>query len=113
MPVAIAFIVAMLLVLGAGWLDRCAWERRRTLRLLAFLRDHRDEEFGGSDLMEQVRMSSGHIYVILGELQDQGFVSSRWEELPEGETRPRRRFYRITPQGETADALRFARFTNG
>jgi DNA-binding PadR family transcriptional regulator len=77
-----------------------------SLVLLKFLRDHRTEEFGGADLMQETGIGAGTIYVHLSTWQQEGLVSSRWEELPEGVTRPRRRFWRITEAGATAAYFR-------
>ena len=40
------------------------------------------------------------IYVLLGRLEDKGFVSSKYEDAPAGEQGPRRRLYRITEHGQ-------------
>jgi len=37
----------------------------------------------------------GTLYRALGRLQEMGILASRWEELPTGENRPRRRYYRL------------------
>jgi DNA-binding PadR family transcriptional regulator len=44
-------------------------------------------------------LKMGTVYVILGRLQDKGFVESRREELPEDTQRPPRRLYKITGTG--------------
>ena len=55
----------------------------------------------------------GHVYRNLRKLERLGFVSSRWEDPP-GESRPRKRVYRITPKGlrrldEWAESIRYIR----
>jgi DNA-binding PadR family transcriptional regulator len=49
------------------------------------------------------RTSSGGIYVLLARLERNDLVTSEWQVGPE----PRRRFYRLTPEGRTwaLDAL--------
>ncbi|WP_052521563.1 PadR family transcriptional regulator [Agreia bicolorata] len=49
----------------------------------------------------QALISHGTLYKALGRLTERGMLESRWEaaELAEGEGRPRRRLYSITPVG--------------
>jgi PadR family transcriptional regulator len=46
----------------------------------------------------------GTLYKALDRLERAGYLSSRWEDpvAAADESRPRRRFYRLTPSGETA-----------
>jgi PadR family transcriptional regulator PadR len=73
------------------------------LVLQAFL-DAPTEETYGYALAKASALPSGVIYPILRRLEDQGLVTSRWEEL-EGDddghdsARRRRRFYRLSAEG--------------
>lgn len=68
--------------------------------LRALLEDPARERYG-LELCEPAGMPSGTVYPILARLERIGWVESRWED-PEThveEGRPRRRYYRITPDG--------------
>ncbi|MGW0193992.1 PadR family transcriptional regulator [Nonomuraea sp. NPDC003201] len=58
-------------------------------------------ECSGLEVCALTELPSGTVYPILARLEHIGWVESRWEE-PEthvAEGRPRRRYYRITPDG--------------
>lgn len=51
--------------------------------------------------MRLLNISSGSLYPILMRLENDGFISSKWEEEdPRDLGRPRRRLYRICGKGE-------------
>ena len=57
------------------------------------------------DLRQARRLTaSGTLYKALARLERDGFLASRWEDPSVGatESRPRRRFYRLTLEGEGA-----------
>lgn len=58
----------------------------------------------GFDLMAHTGLPGGTVYAALRRFEDEGLVTSTWETPEEafGEGRPRRRYYRLTPAGETA-----------
>jgi PadR family transcriptional regulator PadR len=62
----------------------------------------------GLELCDLVGLPSGTIYPILARLERVGWVDSAWEDPATHEKagRPRRRFYRLTPDG--ADQARVA-----
>ncbi len=63
----------------------------------AFLVDT-DCELSGAELLKRTRLSSGSLYPALLDLEEAGWVSSRWKEvLPQA--LPRRRLYRLTRRG--------------
>lgn len=67
--------------------------------LQAFLHDPVGEHYG-LDIATCTGLKSGSLYPILGRLEDNGWVTSRWEDIdPTDEGRPRRRYYRLTPDG--------------
>lgn len=78
----------------------------QTLRILQVLMGNPSGEHYGMDLLRDARVSSGTLYPILRRLEKAGWLTSRWEELPEdGAGRPRRRYYQLTGAGASrADA---------
>lgn len=67
--------------------------------LQVFLYDPAGEHYG-LDIATVTGLKSGSLYPILGRLEDNGWVTSRWEDIePTDEGRPRRRYYRLTPDG--------------
>jgi len=57
------------------------------------------------DLRHARRLTAyGTLYKALARLEQNGLLASRWEDpdIAAAESRPRRRFYRLTLQGETA-----------
>jgi DNA-binding PadR family transcriptional regulator len=55
----------------------------------------------GFDIMDATRLPSGTVYPILGRLERDGYVRSRWEAQTTAlrEKRPPRRYYEITAAG--------------
>jgi DNA-binding PadR family transcriptional regulator len=66
----------------------------------------------GFDLCDQTGLASGTVYPTLSRLEEQGFVSSTWEESSEAhrEKRPARRYYTITAAGERELAASVAHY---
>lgn len=73
---------------------------------LAILRAIRGGRIYGADIMEATGLGGGTIYKTLSRLERRGWIVGRWEdaEVAEAEKRPRRRFYRLTREGEAATA---------
>jgi PadR family transcriptional regulator PadR len=85
------------------------------LILQALLRDPVRELYG-LELSQETGLLPGTAYPILLRLENEGWVTSRWENIdPHAEKRPPRRYYRLTPTGATqasaalADARRPSR----
>ena len=54
----------------------------------------------GADLMRSTRLPSGTLYPILLRFESDGVLTSEWESMdPRTLGHPRRRFYRLTPNG--------------
>jgi PadR family transcriptional regulator, regulatory protein PadR len=55
----------------------------------------------GFDIMDATRLPSGTVYPILGRLERDGYVRSRWESqtIASREKRPPRRYYEVTAAG--------------
>jgi DNA-binding PadR family transcriptional regulator len=57
----------------------------------------------GADLMRRTQLSSGVMYPILGRLEHVGVIFGEWEMIDESRVkRRRRRYYSLTPTGESA-----------
>ncbi|MCP3800563.1 PadR family transcriptional regulator [Allokutzneria sp. A3M-2-11 16] len=58
------------------------------------------EDLHGFALAKEAARPTGTVYVILSRMEQAGWVESYWETQNEqNEGRPRRRFYRLTPDG--------------
>src|SRR5690348_18080183 len=65
----------------------------------ALLRDPAREMYG-LELSEETGLLPGTAYPILLRLENEGWVTSRWEDIdPHAEKRPPRRYYRLTAGG--------------
>src|SRR6476469_4258269 len=53
----------------------------------------------GWTIMKATKRSGPTAYGIVERLEEWGWITGTWEELPAGESRPRRRYYRLTPTG--------------
>lgn len=55
----------------------------------------------GLEIMDATGLPSGTVYPTLSRLESRGLVRGRWESeaVAHREGRPRRRYYRITPEG--------------
>ena len=57
-------------------------------------------EMYGLELGQTAELPSGTVHPILARLEGCGWVESRWEDLdPTRAGRPRRRYYKLTPDG--------------
>ena len=58
----------------------------------------------GFDIMDATDLPSGTVYPVLGRLERDGYVRSRWEShaTAQREKRPPRRYYEITASGSRA-----------
>lgn len=80
----------------------------QTQAVLAALLEDPTTPLYGLEISNAVGSPSGTIYPILARLETAGWVESQWEDIdPAIEGRRRRRYYRLTPEGERAsrDAL--------
>jgi DNA-binding PadR family transcriptional regulator len=70
-----------------------------SLRILATIRAG---QAYGLDIVARTGMRSGTVYPTLGRLKKRGLVEASWEDqrVAEREGRPRRRYYRLTEEGE-------------
>jgi DNA-binding PadR family transcriptional regulator len=77
---------------------------RQLLDLLAvLLAAHlRGEELHGYVMMKRAGLTGPSTYRCLDRLEDAHLVDARWEELPAGDERPRRCYYRLNRAGVAA-----------
>ncbi|MFG1609650.1 PadR family transcriptional regulator [Actinoplanes sp. NPDC049265] len=74
----------------------------RLLVLQALIDDPGRERYG-LDLAGEAGLEPGTIYPILVAFENAGWLSSRPEDIDvHAEGRPRRRYYKLTPAGDTA-----------
>jgi PadR family transcriptional regulator PadR len=82
-----------------GRMQRLSRVTPATLDVLAVLVWSPDDQHGFA-LAKAAGRPTGSVYVILNRLEEAGMVDSYWETANvENEGRPRRRFYRMTPDG--------------
>lgn len=71
-----------------------------TQRVLRVLLDPPSNDHYGLEIMRATGLKSGSLYPILGRLEKAGWIEGNWEDVDEAtEGRPRRRLYRLTPDG--------------
>lgn len=58
----------------------------------------------GFDIMDATGLPSGTVYPVLGRLERDGYVRSKWESqaVAQRDKRPRRKYYEITAAGSRA-----------
>jgi DNA-binding PadR family transcriptional regulator len=61
-----------------------------------------DEELYGLKIAQNAGRKTGSVYPILARLEEAGWVESSWEREERDERGPRRRFYRLSPNGFAA-----------
>ena len=73
---------------------------------LAILRAIRNGRVYGADILDATGLGGGTIYKTLSRLERRDWIVGTWEDpgVAEAQKRPRRRFYRLTPEGEVATA---------
>lgn len=80
--------------------------RRRALgaTTIRILKAARDGHRFGLDIMEATDLPSGTVYPTLARMEAREYVESEWEDetVAKAAGRPRRRYYRITPEGARA-----------
>ena len=86
----------------------------QTLRALEAFLDNPADEFSGADVQKRSGLASGTLYPILLRLESAGWFLSRWENIdPASAGRPRRRLYRLTPNGLARASEIFASLGRG
>ncbi|WP_410601254.1 PadR family transcriptional regulator [Amycolatopsis sp. lyj-90] len=81
-----------------------------TQLVLRVLLDDPSQERYGLEISSAAGLASGTIHPILARLESLGWLESRWEEVdPKTEGRPRRRYYRLSPDGVALAGAALAR----
>ncbi len=81
-----------------------------TQAVLRVLIEDPDAEHYGLELGAAAGLPSGTIHPILARFEGCGWLESRWEDVdPSAEGRPRRRYYRLTPNGAVQARAALAR----
>ena len=71
-----------------------------TQLVLRALLEHPTREMYGLEICNLAGLASGTIHPILARLEGLGWLESRWEDVdPRQASRPRRRYYRLSPDG--------------
>jgi PadR family transcriptional regulator PadR len=84
----------------------------QTLRVLEAFLENPSDEWSGADVQKRSGLASGTLYPILLRLESAGWFVSRWESIdPVTAGRPRRRLYRLTPNGLARGSEVFASFS--
>ncbi len=95
-----------------GKKDREVRMSLQTLRVLEAFLENPTEELAGADVQKRSGLASGTLYPILLRLESAGWFVSRWEDIdPSSAGRPRRRLYKLTPNGLTRATEVFASFS--
>ena len=82
-----------------------------SLRLLRAFLDAPAYRAAGYDLMRATSLSSGTIYPALARFEEAGWVTAAWEKIDQSEAgRPRRRYYRLTGEGQRVAHERLSEF---
>jgi DNA-binding PadR family transcriptional regulator len=72
-----------------------------TLRLLKMLIEKPLEGRSGADISKTLGIGSGTLYPLLQRLENAGWLKSEWEDIDPSEAgRPRRRYYKLTGEGQ-------------
>jgi PadR family transcriptional regulator PadR len=58
------------------------------------------QELHGWEIMKRTKRSGPTVYGVLERLEDRGWIVGSWEEQPADANTPRRRYYRLTPNGK-------------
>jgi PadR family transcriptional regulator, regulatory protein PadR len=79
-------------------MDRLSRVTPTTLDVLEVLLDDKAEHYGLA-IARKAGLATGSAFPILARLERLGWASSYWEETDAASRGPRRRFYRLTPEG--------------
>lgn len=72
----------------------------QTQLVLRALLEHPTRQMYGLEICESAGLASGTIHPILARLEGLGWVESTWEDIdPAKAGRPKRRYYRLSPDG--------------
>lgn len=70
------------------------------------------KELYGLEICAEAELPSGTVHPILARLEKTGWLESSWEEIdPHQQGRPRRRYYKLSPDGAERARIALARAT--
>ena len=73
-----------------------------TLKVLKLMLEKPRQGLSGAEFSRTLGIGSGTLYPLLARLESASWVKSEWEDVEPSEAgRPRKRFYRLTGQGQT------------
>ena len=73
----------------------------QTLQVLRIFLSNPNASYAGSDIAKTTSIMSGVLYPILLRLERANWLASKWEAATATELgRPRKRLYRLTPEGQ-------------
>jgi len=83
-----------------------------TQAVLRALLEQPSAEMYGLEICARAELPSGTIHPILARLEKLGWLESSWEEIdPHAQGRPRRRYYKLSPDGAERARIALARAT--
>jgi PadR family transcriptional regulator PadR len=83
-----------------------------TQAVLRALLEQPSREMYGLEICARAELPSGTIHPILARLEKAGWLESSWEEIdPREQGRPRRRYYKLSPDGAERARTALARAT--
>src|ERR1700674_867385 len=72
-----------------------------TLKVLRIFLAEFERGRSGAEISKLAKVGSGTLYPMLARLEKAGWLSSEWEDIEPSEVgRPRRRFYKLTGNGQ-------------
>jgi PadR family transcriptional regulator PadR len=84
------------------------------MRVLEVFLENPAESLAVADVQQRSGLGSGTLYPILLHLEAAGYFFSRWEQLDRSSlASPRRRLYRLTPNGLMRASAFFGSFNRG
>lgn len=73
-----------------------------TLKVLKLMLEKPREGRSGAEISRALGIGSGTLYPLLARLENADWMRSEWEQVDPSEVgRPRKRFYKLTGQGQT------------
>jgi DNA-binding PadR family transcriptional regulator len=73
-----------------------------TLKVLKLMLEKPREGRSGAEISRTLGIGSGTLYPLLARLENADWMRSEWEQVDPSEVgRPRKRFYKLTGQGQT------------
>jgi PadR family transcriptional regulator, regulatory protein PadR len=83
-----------------------------TQAVLHTLLERPSKELYGLEICAKAELPSGTIHPILARLEKAGWLESSWEDIdPHAEGRPRRRYYKLNPDGAERARIALAKVT--